>query len=75
MLIETVSANKNRIIRTLEDGNVKLSCVLSDTSGSTATKLIEMLCDGGTLTLANIKAVRHKRSRHSAKDMLRGLHG
>ena len=47
-LIETVSANKNRIIRTLEDGNVKLSSVLSDTSGSTATKLIGKKKSGRT---------------------------
>jgi Transposase and inactivated derivatives len=74
-LIETVSANKNRIIRTLEDGNVKLSSVLSDTSGSTATKLIEMLCDGRTLTLADIEAVRHKRCHHSAEEMLEACTG
>jgi Transposase. len=32
-LIQDVSSNKNRIIRILEDGNVKLSSVLSDTTG------------------------------------------
>ena len=45
-VIQMVSANKNRIIRVLEDGNVKLSTVLSDTGGSTVVKLIDMLCDG-----------------------------
>lgn len=74
-LIETVSANKNRIIRTLEDGNVKLSSVLSDTSGSTATKLIEMLCDGRIPTLADIESVRHKRCLHSAEEMLEACTG
>lgn len=69
-LIQMVSANKNRIIRTLEDGNIKLSSVLSDTSGTTATKLIDMLCEGKTLTIGDIEAVRHKRCHHSSEEML-----
>lgn len=56
-LIQMVSSNKNRIIRALEDGNVKLSSVLNDTGGKTATTLIEMLCDGKELTLQDIEAV------------------
>lgn len=74
-LIEMVSANKNRIIRTLEDGNVKLSSVLSDTSGVTATKLIKMLCEGRTLTLEDIESVRNTRCHHSAEEMLEACTG
>lgn len=74
-VIQMVSANKNRIIRTLEDGNVKLSSVLSDTSGKTGTKLIEMLCDGKELTLQDIEDVRHGRCRHTSEDMLEACTG
>lgn len=74
-LIEQVSANKNRIIRTLEDGNVKLSSVLSDTGGSTATRLMNMLCEGRKLTLEDIESVRHKRCHHSAEEMLEACTG
>lgn len=74
-LIQMVSANKNRIIRTLEDGNVKLSSVLSDTSGTTATKLIDMLCDGKILTIEDVEAIRHKRCHHSAEEMLEACTG
>lgn len=74
-LIEMVAANKNRIIRTLEDGNVKLSCVLSDTGGSTATKIIDMLCEGIQLTLDDIVSIRHKRCHHSAEEMLEACTG
>jgi len=74
-LIQMVSANKNRIIRTLEDGNVKLSSVLSDTGGSTATKLINMLCDGKALTIEDVEAIRHKRCHHTAEDMLEACTG
>ena len=74
-LIQMVSANKNRIIHALEDGNVKLSSVLSDTSGTTATKLIEMLCDGKELTLQDIEDIRHFRCRHTAAEMLEACTG
>lgn len=74
-LIQMVSANKNRIIRTLEDGNVKLSSVLSDTSGTTATKLIDMLCDGKALSIEDVEAIRHKRCHHSAEEMLEACTG
>jgi len=68
-LIQMVPANKNRIIRTLEDGNVKLSSVLSDTSSKTGTTLIDMLCDGKELTLQDIEQVRHSRCHHTAEEM------
>lgn len=74
-LIQSVSANKNRIIRILEDGNVKLSSVLSDTSGSTAVKLIDMLCDGKQITLSDIESVRHGRCQHTAEEMLEACTG
>lgn len=47
-LIGAVSSEKNRIIRTLEDCNIKLSSVVSDTSGVTATNLINGLLNGRT---------------------------
>ncbi len=43
------------------------SCVVSDTSGVTATSLINMICDGKTLTLEDIKSVYH--GKLSAKNL------
>ena len=45
-LIGTVASEKNRIIRVLEDANIKLSSVVSDTSGVTASYLIKGLIEG-----------------------------
>lgn len=45
-LIEIVSSEKNRIIKVLEDANIKLSSVVSDTSGVTASYLIKGLIEG-----------------------------
>ena len=58
-LIQDVASNKNRIIRILEDCNVKLSSVLSDTSGITTTKLIDKLCEGKKVTIEDIDEVYH----------------
>ena len=45
-LKEQIASEKNRIIRILEDANIKLSSVVSDTSGVVATALIEGLLRG-----------------------------
>ena len=45
-LVRVVASEKNRIIRVLEDANIKLSSVVSDTSGVTAEYLIKGLIEG-----------------------------
>ena len=45
-LIGTIASEKNRIIGLLEDANIKLSSVVSDTSGVTASYLITGLMEG-----------------------------
>lgn len=60
-----MASNENRIIRILEDCNVKLSSVLSDASGIRATKLINKLCDGKKVTLKDIVEVYHGEIRAS----------
>lgn len=45
-VINSISSEKNRIHKVLEDANIKLSCVLSDLSGSVATKIIHSLLEG-----------------------------
>lgn len=45
-LIGTIASEKNRIIRVLEDANIKLSSVVSDTAGVTASYLIKGLIEG-----------------------------
>jgi len=42
--VQSNASNKNRIIRILEDANIKLSSVLSATSGLVGTKLIDKIC-------------------------------
>ena len=74
-LIQHVASEKNRIMRILEDCNIKLSSVVSSTSGSTATALIDMLCEGKKLTLDDIKSVYHGKLTASPEELLEACTG
>ena len=67
--------NKNRIIRILEDANIKLSSVLSSTSGAVGTKLIDKLCDGKEITMQDIEEVYHKKLEASKEDIYEACQG
>lgn len=45
-LVQTISAEKNRIQKVLEDANIKLSSVLSNTFGVSGSQIIEELIKG-----------------------------
>jgi transposase len=45
-LVQTLSAEKNRVQKVLEDANIKLSSVVSDTFGVSAGRMIEELIQG-----------------------------
>lgn len=74
-LIQQVASEKNRMMRILEDCNIKLSSVVSDTSGVTATALIDMLCEGLQLTLEDIECVYHKKLAASPDELLEACTG
>lgn len=59
-LVQSNASNKNRIIRILEDANIKLSSVLSSTSGVVGPKLIDKICEGKQITMQDIDQVYHK---------------
>ena len=74
-LIQQIASEKNRMMRILEDCNIKLSSVVSNTSGSTATSLIDMLCEGKKLTLDDIKSVYHGKLSASPEELLEACTG
>ena len=74
-LVQDISSNKNRIIRILEDCNVKLSSVLSDTSGVTATRLIDKLCQGKEVTMGDIEEVYHKKIEATKEELFEACNG
>ena len=74
-LISHIASEKNRSMRILEDCNIKLSSVVSNTSGVTATALIDMLCEGKKLTLEDIESVYHGRLAASPQELLEACTG
>lgn len=74
-LTQDVSSNKNRIIRILEDCNVKLSSVPSDTGGVTATKLINKLCEGKQVTMDDINGLYHKKIGAAKEELWEACNG
>lgn len=74
-LIQQIASEKNRMMRVLEDCNIKLSCVVSDTSGATAISLTNMIYDGRTLTFEDIESVYHGKLSASLEELLEGCIG
>ena len=74
-LIEQIASGKNRIIRILEDCNVKLSSVLSDTQGVVGTKLIDKLCEGKSIGMEDIEEVYHRKLQASKEEIYEACNG
>ncbi len=73
-VIEQVSAEKNRIQKILEDANIKISSVVSSTSGVTATKIIDAMI-AGEQNIDELLKLRHGRIQSSIEDMVSALKG
>jgi transposase len=74
-MIEQIASEKNRIIRLLEDCNIKLSSVLSDTQGVVGTKLIDKLCVSGKVTMEDIEEVYHGKLQASREEIYEACEG
>jgi len=74
-LIQHIASEKNRTIRILEDCNIKLSSVLSSTSGVVATKLLNLLCEGRKVTMSDINAVYHRKIQASPEELYEACNG
>lgn len=73
-VIEQISSEKNRIQKILEDANIKLSSVLSDMSGATATKIINAMITGEE-DVDELLKFRHGKIQSSKDDLAAALKG
>lgn len=73
-VIGTIASEKNRLQKILEDANIKLSCVLSDMSGSVATKIINAMLDGEE-DVSELVKFRHGRMHASEQELMLALQG
>ncbi len=74
-LIQDIASNKNRIIRILEDCNIKLSSVLSDTSGVIGTKIVDKLLSGETITMGYIDEIYHRKLSATKEEIFEACEG
>jgi transposase len=74
-MIQHVASERNRIMRVLEDCNIKLSSVLSNTQGAVGMKLIGKLCEGKTITMSDIDEVYHRKLEASKEDLYEACQG
>lgn len=73
-IVEQISSEKNRIHKILEDANIKLSSVVSNLSGATATKMIDSMIDGEE-NIGELLKFRHGRMQASEKEFALALNG
>lgn len=73
-VIEQISSEKSRIHKLLEDANIKLSSVVSNLSGVTATKIIDAMIDGQEDVNELIK-LRHGKMQSSIEELALALKG
>lgn len=74
-LIGIIASEKNRIIRILEDANIKLASVVSDTSGATADYLIKGLIEGRKDLDNLIKECYHGKLKSSPESIREAING
>ena len=73
-IVGQIAAEKNRLQKILEDANIKLSSVVSNMSGATATKIINAMIEGEENIEALLK-FRHGKMQSSKEDLAASLKG
>lgn len=73
-VIEQISSEKNRIHKLLEDANIKLSSVVSNLSGATATKIIDAIIEGEE-DIDKLLKLRHGKMQSTIEDLAASLKG
>lgn len=73
-VVSEIANDKNRIHRQLEDANIKLSSVLSDLSGATATRMIDSIISGER-DIKKLVSYRHGKVRASESELAAALKG
>ena len=73
-IVGQIAAEKNRLQKILEDANIKLSSVVSNMSGATATKIINAMIEGED-NIEELLKFRHGKMQSSKEDLAASLKG
>jgi transposase len=71
-LMEQTASEKNRIQKIPEDGNIKLSSVVSNISGSVASKIIDELMEGEE-DISKLASCRHSRMHAGESELKKSI--
>lgn len=73
-IVQQITSEKNRVHKIFEDANIKLSSVLSNMSGATATKITNAMIDGQE-DISELLKFRHGKIQSSVEDLAASLKG
>lgn len=73
-VVGQIASEKNRIQKILEDANIKLSSVVSNMGGATATKIISAMIDGQE-DIGELVKLRHGKMKAGREDLASALKG
>lgn len=74
-LVNNCTAEQNRIHKILQDGNIKLTSVLSDTFGQSGRKILEAIINGEKIEREGLQKMVHKRVKASLTDIAESING
>ena len=74
-LVQEISSEKNRMMRLLEQCNIKLKSVMSHMDGKVATQLLAKLCSGEEVTMEYINSVYHGRLNATPEELYKACQG
>jgi len=74
-IIGQIASEKNRIIKVLEDANIKLSSVLSNVDGSVGTKIINDIINNPKTSLESLQQYYHGKIKAGKEEFCQALNG
>jgi transposase len=73
-LLREITRHTQRLVKILEDGNVKLSCVVTDLLGATGRSVLQALIEGEQ-DVERLGQLRHSRVKASPEEFVEALRG
>ena len=74
-LVQEISSEKNRLIRVLEQCNIKLKSVMSHMDGKVASQMLDRLCCGQEVTKEYINSVYHGKLHATPEELYKACQG
>lgn len=74
-MVQAITAEKNRIHKLLQDGNIKLSSFITDLFGVSGRLLLEQLMDGEVLEEEKLRGLVKTRLKNKIPELMEALNG